>query len=146
MNGFVDGIFRFVDFFSSSLWVTDWLIIIIGLLINWLTLREWLLIDWLPHSWLKRSTRIFRIRIIISTEPFIRLLSIKRDQLLNKIETKSMEADAWIQILNCSTVSELEVLAESLPYTVQASPKEHSLLQEYQKHTTEAQAALFLGQ
>lgn len=74
----------------------------------------------------------------------IRLLSIKRDQLLNKIETKSMEADAWIQILNCSTVSELEVLAESLPYTVQASPKEHSLLQEYQKHTTEAQAALFL--
>ncbi|XP_047481627.1 uncharacterized protein LOC125034031 [Penaeus chinensis] len=33
----------------------------------------------------------------------IRLLSIKRDQLLNKIETKSMEADAWIQILNCST-------------------------------------------
>lgn len=74
----------------------------------------------------------------------IRMLSIKRDQLLNKIETKSMEADAWIQILNCSTVSELESLAESLPYTVQATPEEHRLLQEYEKHTTEAQAALFL--
>ncbi|XP_042870855.1 uncharacterized protein LOC122252423 [Penaeus japonicus] len=74
----------------------------------------------------------------------IRLLSLKRDQLLNKIETKTMETDAWIQILNCSTVSELESLSESLPYTVLATPEEQELLHKYQKHTMEAQAALFL--
>lgn len=74
----------------------------------------------------------------------IRNLMGQKEDLKNEIRMQAMEADAWLQVLGCTSSMELEDLASSLPSTVSLTTERQNLLLEHHKHSTELQAFTFL--
>lgn len=74
----------------------------------------------------------------------IRNLMQQKEELQNEIDETALEADAWQQILACSTITELEELRASLPSIATMTVPQHNLLQDYHKISTELQALAFL--
>lgn len=68
-----------------------------------------------------------------------------KEELQNKIRVEAMEADAWVQVLGCTSAEEVEDLASSLPSTVKMTPEQQSLLQDHYKHSAELLAFVLLG-
>ncbi|XP_045619236.2 uncharacterized protein [Procambarus clarkii] len=74
----------------------------------------------------------------------IRNLMQQKEELQNKIDQKALSADAWLQVLNSSSTTEIEELAVSLPSITAMMTRQQEVLKNYLKVSTELQAYTFL--